>query len=384
MSSEGPLRVALLNPFFWPEVRRGSERVIRDLSNGLLAAGHQPLLITGTNGRPSRSLEDGLLVIRNRRLPDGLARRAGYGEPVGHVPGAAMALARSSPQIAHAFYSTDALAALAWARLTSKPLVFSAMGIPLENAIRAKAARLWAWRRIVASARAVIVLSDAARRAIAWLCPNPEVIEPGVDLEVFTPTVERSPTPLILCPSAIEEPRKRVWLLVDAFAELRARLPQARLALSRPREPLSASVAAGGQPGVELWDLDRDADLVRAYSEAWVTVLPSREEAFGLVLAESLACGTPGVGSDEGGIPEVIGEREVGRLFAPDDASALAGALHDALELAQDDSVREACRERARRFSIERSVGEHLSLYRRVMAALEDPRSGSSASPPRG
>ena len=367
MTGEHPLRVALLNPYFWPEVRRGSERVIRDLSNGLVAAGHEPLLITGTHGRSSRSLENGLLVIRNRRLPDGIVRRAGYGEPVGQVPGAALALARSSPELAHAFYSSDALAALEWARLRSRPFVFSAMGLPLESLIRAKRLRLWAWRRIVARADAVVVLSAAAQTAIAWLCADPVVIEPGVDLKVFTTTVERARDPMILCPSAIDEPRKRVPLLLDAFTKLRERLPRARLILSRPPDASSAARAAARRPGVELWDLDRDENLVRAYSSAWVTVLPSREEAFGLALAESLACGTPVVGTDEGGITEVIGDAQVGRVFGPDDVSALAGALRDVLTLAEEDSIRDLCRERAEAFSVERSVSAHLSLYERLI-----------------
>src|SRR2546426_7045888 len=52
------LRVALLNPCYWPEVRRGSERVVRELADGLIAHGHKPRLITSHPGLPSRTLED--------------------------------------------------------------------------------------------------------------------------------------------------------------------------------------------------------------------------------------------------------------------------------------------------------------------------------------
>ncbi len=38
----GPLRVALLNPCYFPEVKRGSERLIRELAGGLVAGGHSP------------------------------------------------------------------------------------------------------------------------------------------------------------------------------------------------------------------------------------------------------------------------------------------------------------------------------------------------------
>jgi hypothetical protein len=40
------VKVALLSPVFWPEVRRGGERFVRDLADGLLERGHAPRLIT--------------------------------------------------------------------------------------------------------------------------------------------------------------------------------------------------------------------------------------------------------------------------------------------------------------------------------------------------
>src|SRR5204863_3420035 len=54
------VRIALLHPCFWPEVRRGTERVIRELADGLLARGHEPVLITSHPGETLRNLEDGL------------------------------------------------------------------------------------------------------------------------------------------------------------------------------------------------------------------------------------------------------------------------------------------------------------------------------------
>jgi glycosyltransferase involved in cell wall biosynthesis len=51
------------------------------------------------------------------------------------------------------------------------------------------------------------------------------------------------------------------------------------------------------------------------------------EEAFGIAVAEAMACGVPVVASRVGGIPEVVLEGG-GLLVPPRDEGAIAGALH--------------------------------------------------------
>ena len=55
------------------------------------------------------------------------------------------------------------------------------------------------------------------------------------------------------------------------------------------------------------------------------TILPSFSESFGLVLIEALACGKPVVGSDVGGISEII-TKDVGLLIDPHDPVSIATA----------------------------------------------------------
>src|SRR5439155_1593557 len=74
----------------------------------------------------------------------------------------------------------------------------------------------------------------------------------------------------------------------------------------------------------------------RAYAGAWASVLPSVDEAFGLVLIESLAAGTPAVAARSGACPEIIDDDRVGRLFAPDDADDLLRAMEEALDLGSE------------------------------------------------
>ncbi len=73
--------------------------------------------------------------------------------------------------------------------------------------------------------------------------------------------------------------------------------------------------------------VEDDSSLSAAYREARLTVLPSEYEAFGLVLLESLAAGTPVVASRVGGIPEFVEDGKAGLLVPPKSPAALADAI---------------------------------------------------------
>jgi glycosyltransferase involved in cell wall biosynthesis len=95
--------------------------------------------------------------------------------------------------------------------------------------------------------------------------------------------------------------------------------------------------------------------------------MPSEHEAFGLVLAESLACGTPVVCTDDGGMPEIVNDPAIGRTFPVGDVDAFAQALDDVIDLARDPLTPARCRESALRWDWQTSVGpKHEALYRRV------------------
>jgi glycosyltransferase involved in cell wall biosynthesis len=72
------------------------------------------------------------------------------------------------------------------------------------------------------------------------------------------------------------------------------------------------------------------AEVAQWMRRSAVLVLPSRAEAFGAVLVEALACGTPVVATRCGGPEDVVSE-QVGHLVPSDDEEALAGAIEDVL-----------------------------------------------------
>ncbi|MDQ6749228.1 MAG: glycosyltransferase family 4 protein [Actinomycetota bacterium] len=371
------LRVAILNPCYWPEVRRGSERFLTDLADGLIARGHAPRLITSHRGWPKRSVQGGLTIVRHWRPPQGRLRRRGFPTYVAHAPLSYLSLLAGNDDVAHALYPIDALAGARWSERTGRPSIYSAMGLPTRSWLVGSRYLSQATMRAATANTAFVVLSRAAAEAYERLTGlAARVIHPGVDLDAFAPGGERAQAPTFMCAASVEEPRKRVGLLLEAFQSVRRQRPDARLVLSRPRD-LTAVRDLGDTPGVVLEDLDDRTALADAYRRAWVSVLPSYAEAFGLVLVEALACGTPVVGTAAGAIPEVIDRPEIGRRFddADQPAASLAEALLEALELAEEPGTAAACRARAADFSLERCVTAYEALYRSlVQGSDEAPR----------
>jgi phosphatidylinositol alpha-mannosyltransferase len=168
--------------------------------------------------------------------------------------------------------------------------------------------------------------------------------------------------PTIVCAADPDDDRKRVGLLVAAFRLVRREHPSARLRLLRPARADRLAELSG--PGIELFDPVADpADLAPLYREAWVSALTAYNEAFGLVLAEALAAGTPVVGASDGGVPEVVDNPAIGRLFDGSRPEDVAQALLEALDLARHPATVVACRARAEAFSSRRFGDAHEALY---------------------
>ena len=349
------MNVCLMNPVYWPEVRRGSERFARELADGLIARGHAPTLICGHAGWFGDTDEDGLRVLRVPRLPEGRLERRGFERHLTHVPFAVRALRGVDAAVVHALYAPDA----AGAARTGRPLVFSYMGIPHRTALVARRKRLELTLEAVRGAGATVVLSRAARDAfVRWLGVEAHVIAPGVDLDAFSPDPSAlALDPTIVCSADPNEPRKQVALLVEAFGIVRRSEPRARLILDRRW--------TGGGEGIEARDLDDRAALAAANREAWVAALPSWGEAFGLVLLEALACGTPVVGATGSlDAPDAIA-----RPFDGDDPEVLARALLEGFELARDPGTAAAGRAHAERFSWDATVDAYLGVYDELLSA---------------
>ena len=100
------MRIALTHPTCWPEVRRGSERVVHDLGVSLASRGHDVTLLTSHRGTRSITVEDGVTVVRRRRPARPRAARR-YEDLIESAPGLAWELQGDRFDVVHAFFPVD-------------------------------------------------------------------------------------------------------------------------------------------------------------------------------------------------------------------------------------------------------------------------------------
>lgn len=361
------MRVALLHPTYWPEIRRGSERLVHDLATELAARGHDTTILTSHPGRSTEDREDGHVVVRSRRLrqPPTLGLHEDF---LGNVPAVIWRVLRGGYDVVHAFHLAYAWAAVRARRLGGPPVVFSFHGMPLRRELVARRYRLEMLQSTVAGAAASAVLSESAAEPFRrYLLREPEILAGGVRSADFETGESRVPEPTIVCAASIGDHRKRGDLLVGAFAALRERRPDARLRIVRTPDPLMSPHRLDLPDGAEWVEADTTGDLAREYARGWVSALTSVDEPFGLVLVESLAAGTPVVATDSGACPEILTEPSHGRLFGVDDDVALVDALDAALARPPSEEDAAACRARAGQFDWARIAERYEGVYERVI-----------------
>jgi glycosyltransferase involved in cell wall biosynthesis len=118
------------------------------------------------------------------------------------------------------------------------------------------------------------------------------------------------------------------------------------------------------------------------YSAADLLVVPSREELFGLTGLEALACGTPVVAFDCGGIPDYVRPMETGLLARVGDSADLARQIQWLIDRpeARQQMGRRGRTMVVRQFDLRQQAARHLELYQNLLHATAAPASAGQAA----
>lgn len=219
------------------------------------------------------------------------------------------------------------------------------------------------------------------------------VVPPGVDLDVLKPADRQASRRALDLPQDADvllfvgrlQPLKAPDVLVRAVAEMIRRDPSRRQrtvvsilggpsgsGLDKPRALPALARELGIADVVQFVPPQTRSELARWFCAADLTVVPSYSESFGLVAIESMACGTPVVAADVGGLPTAVGD--AGVLVSGHDpadwASAIAGLLDDE---PRRETLREKAIRRAKGFSWDATTDALFEVYRHACDAPPRP-----------
>jgi glycosyltransferase involved in cell wall biosynthesis len=163
---------------------------------------------------------------------------------------------------------------------------------------------------------------------------------------------------------------KGVDVLLDAAPLYEAALPDVMTLIigdGQLREELVHQADELGLENVHFLGHNPQPDVARLLNVADVSIVPSRVEPFGLVAVEALACGTPVIATNAGGLVDFVDDR-VGWLVDVDDSEHLAGAVIEAIQYdAKGGKGPFAARYANQNFSWSQQVDRMVAVYREVL-----------------
>ncbi|NIS81278.1 MAG: glycosyltransferase [Anaerolineales bacterium] len=263
----------------------------------------------------------------------------------------------------HSHYWLSGLAALSLRETWNIPLIqmFHTLAVMKNRVARtpeeaSSDQRLESEQRLLREADRVVVATRAELAQIQWLyqeqTANVVVIPPGVDTSRFYPIDQEEAREFIGVPCEDRllmfvgriEPLKGIDTLIEAVAILRKKEEfranpfclaviggdpdVSQEAMTAEMERLQTLSETLGLDDLVLFLGKRDQDTLQYYySAAEVVVLPSHYESFGLVALEAMACGTPVVASETGGLVYLVRDGETGFHVPAVDPVALAEKL---------------------------------------------------------
>lgn len=222
-------------------------------------------------------------------------------------------------------------------------------------------------------------LGECAKKSSLFYNARVEVIPNGIDLNRFKP-INKNIARDILC--LTKDKKLILFGALDALSDKRKGFPLLKKALkklsSKENKDIELIIFGSSRPRDEeklgfkthyLGQLNDEISLALVYSMADVMIVPSIQDNLPNTIMESLACGTPVVAFNIGGIPDMIEHQKNGYLAKPFDTTDLANGIEWVLE---DNSRWEKLSENAREkvikeFDIVKIAKRYTDLYKDVL-----------------
>jgi len=330
------LKIALVSDWYYPKLG-GVAVHMHDLALHLRSLGHEVAIITNDRdtGKEAELKEAGIDLIK---VPGYTLGSVGINMSVFSRSATTMIPYIRDYEVVHGQHAFTPLAlkAVSAGRKIGKATLITTHSINYENspAIRAIARVTFPYFRYhLRNPHRIIAVSRASKCFIRRFTRVPvEVVQNGVNVGFFDIPISKDEAKeklglgekVVLYVGRLE-PRKGVSTLINAMKHVDGTLLIAgqgsMLPLLRERAKL---LGIGNR--VRFLGMVEYSKLPLLYRASDVFVLPSLSEAFGIVLLEAMASGTPVIGTSVGGIPEIIDG--CGLLVPPGNSKELARAIN--------------------------------------------------------
>ncbi len=231
-------------------------------------------------------------------------------------------------------------------KIKSKPLVLTyhndIVGEGIANHI-ANFYNLIALKLILKTANKIIITHSKYLKSARLKKYNDkiEVIPIGVDIEKFKPSNIKKEENILFFLSVLDEFHRYKGLdyLLKALVIVKEEIPDVKLMVGGKGKLLgyykNMVKSMNLEKNVDFVGFIPEEKLVEYYNKCDIFVLPSisqKQEGFGIVLLEAMACGKPVVATEMVGVAEDVRKNNVGIIVPPKDIETLASAVVKALD----------------------------------------------------
>ncbi len=276
--------------------------------------------------------------------------------------------------LVHAVMESYAGIALWWYRAFGgkKPTILTLQSGDLDMPEKNRRIPHFIWKHIHTSPTVIVGISTAlTARAVRLGAVRTMTIPNGVDFGHLAKVPRGEKRMHRIVTVARLSPEKGLPFLIDAMKITRHSVPDAELFIvgggALEAELKAFAHARSLQDVVHFLGAKPNLEAMAEVARSTIFILPSLGEGLGIVLLEAQALGVPVIGTNVGGIPDVITDGETGLLVPPSNPQALADAM---TRLVSDAALRDRLAANAAsklsRFDWDRITESYRSLYESV------------------